>query len=320
MGCSMRARNRNLNPTMLFPALVCALATAACVGKLEPSPGPSGADPGADTSDAGPSTLVTGPCNGRWQNCVTAEGEDGVAACSGNVTASACGLLDLANGCYPGDEYTGGAPPDCSTACALDASGPTWRFPACNVTAPSGGSSSGGASSSSGTPLVLAFAGESVRFTGAAGDFDLMGREASVATDWVSPETPWLALDRDGNGTIDDGRELFGSMTVLTDGQRAPNGFVALAALDDDGDGLITAHDASFGRLLVWRDANQDRRSEPGELTSAEAAGLVSIDLGYRDVPRCSGDDCEIERAHFVFREGGRERTGDVIDVHLGER
>jgi hypothetical protein len=310
----MRPRDRTSSPATLLPAVICALSMAACAGRVEPSPGPSGADPGVDSTDAGPSTpLVTGPCNGRWQNCMTAEGEDGVAACNGDGPTSACGLLDPSKGCYPGDEYTGGAPSGCSTACALDTSGPTWRFSACDVPAPP-------SSSNSGTPLVLAFGGEPVRFTSAAGDFDLAGREASVATDWVSPETPWLAFDRDGNGSIDDGRELFGSMTALPDGQRAPNGFVALAALDDDGDGRITAHDASFGRLLVWRDANQDRRSEPGELTSAEDAGLVSIELGYHVAPRCSGDDCEIERAHFVFREGGRERTGDVIDVHLGER
>src|ERR1700722_8639431 len=310
----MRPRNRALNPATLFPAFLCALAIAACAGRVEPNPGASGADPSGGSTDPGPATLVTGPCNGRWQNCMTAEGEDGVAACNADGATSACGLLDPSKGCYPGDVSTSS---DCPIGCALDPSGPTWRFPACDA---SSGASSSGASSNSGTPLVLAFEGEPVRFTSAAGDFDLAGREASVATDWVSPGTPWLALDRDGNGSIDDGRELFGSMTALPDGQRAPNGFVALAALDDDGDGRITAHDASFGRLLVWRDANQDRRSEPGELTTAEEAGLVSIDLGYRVAPRCSGDDCEIERAHFVFREGGRERTGDVIDVHLGER
>ena len=74
---------------------------------------------------------------------------------------------------------------------------------------------------------------------------------STVDNDWVGAETPWLALDRNGNGLIDDGRELFGSMTELPDGRRAPNGFAALAALDDDGDGRITARDAAFARLLV---------------------------------------------------------------------
>jgi hypothetical protein len=297
--------------TLLVSAVALALASTGCVGRVEPSTGLEGADPTEDAADAGRSTRVTGPCNGRWQTCVTVSGEDGVAACSGNATASACGLLDPSNGCDPGDVR----PDNCSTACALDGDTGTWRYPDCAA-----GSSSSSSGSSSGTPLVLAFESEPVRFTRAAGDFDLAGREMSVGTDWVGSETPWLALDRDGNGSIDDGRELFGSMTLLPDGRRAINGFVALAALDDDGDGRITPADASFGRLLVWRDANQNRRSEPGELTSAGEAGIVSIELGYRVAPRCDGDDCEIERAHFVFRDGLGERTGDVIDVHLRER
>jgi hypothetical protein len=172
-----------------------------------------------------------------------------------------------------------------------------------------------------GTPLVLAFDGERVEFTRAAGAFDVMGLAMSVDTDWVSAATPWLAVDLDGDGAIDDGRELFGSMTQLPDGSRARNGFQALAALDADGDGRVTSSDPAFSRLLVWTDANQDRRSSSGELRSADAAGLVAIDLAYRDVPTCRGGSCEVERARFVFRDAsGREREGDVIDVHLARR
>ena len=291
------------------------LLLAACGGKTE------GATPfEAATSDdkgASSSTHVTGSCNGSWQTCVTSRGEDGVAACDATGTRSPCGPVDPSNGCHPGDRLLADDVPDCDTSCALDPSTGTWHYAAC---AESGSSSSGaspGGSASSGTPLVLAFDGEPVQFTRAAGAFNLAGREASVATDWVSSATPWLALDRNGNGSIDDGSELFGSMTELPDGQRAPNGFVALAALDEDGDGRITARDAAFDRLLVWRDTDQDRRSEPRELTSAAETGLVSIDLRYRVDARCDGDDCEIERARFVFRAGRDERTGCVVDVHL---
>jgi hypothetical protein len=184
------------------------------------------------------------------------------------------------------------------------------------------GSTSGVATGgTTGTPIVLAFAGESVEFTRPLGEFDLFGRSASVGTDWVSGATPWLAVDIDGNGAIDDGSELFGSMSVLPDGTRAPNGFVALAAFDDDGDGRITARDAVFEHLLVWRDANQDRKSSPNELTSARAAGLVSIELAFNVVPRCEAGDCEMERARFVYRDArGAEHTGDAVDVHFASR
>jgi hypothetical protein len=171
------------------------------------------------------------------------------------------------------------------------------------------------------TPLVLAFDGQPVDFTRPAGAFDLVGQRLSVDTDWVGASTPWLAMDLDGNGRIDDGRELFGSMTELPDGTRAHNGFDALASLDVDGDGRITAKDPAFARLLLWRDADQDRRSEPGELESAAVAGLIAVELDYRDVPRCTNGSCEVERARFVFRDAeGRERSGDVVDVHLARR
>jgi hypothetical protein len=266
-------------------------------------------DVGARGCEAGSDGYVWGTCapaacTGATASCTTAGGTAGLAACDGSHAASACGVR---RDCSPGDISTacdGATTVECSLFDGL------WVFlySACPYQPPN-------------TPLVLAFHGEDVVFTHAAGQFDLAGREASIDTDWVSPATPWLAIDRNGNGAIDDGRELFGSMVNLPGGTRAHNGFEALALLDDDGDGRITRRDAGFSRLLLWRDADQDRRSAPGELESAESAGLVSIDLAYADEPRCSGADCEWERAHFVFRDArGVERQGDVVDVRFASR
>jgi hypothetical protein len=258
-------------------------------------------------SDASRTIDSATKCTGNYTTCTTADGQAGVAQCTDGGVSSACGLVADAGGCYPGDiTYW------CMVTvipCALVDG--TWTYP---PSAPSGTSGT----SQCDTPLVLAFAGERVEFIQAPGYFDLAGTHARVTTDWVSAQTPWLALDRNGNGRIDDGAELFGSMTSLADGSRARDGFAALAALDDDGDGRITAHDSVFGELLVWRDINQDRVSSPDELTSAMTAGLVSIDLGYRVVPHCVDGDCEMERAHFEFRDAkGGLQEGDVIDVHL---
>jgi hypothetical protein len=168
------------------------------------------------------------------------------------------------------------------------------------------------------TPLVLVFDGAPVDFVAdAEHGFDLSPAR-SMVTDWPSARTPWLALDRDRNRAIDDGSELFGSMTVVSGG-RARNGFEALRALDTDGDGLITARDRDFAELVLWADADGDRRSAAGELTSVAAAGIVSIDLRYVSAPRCDGrGNCEVERAPFVYRDAaGTLRTGEIVDVHL---
>ncbi len=168
------------------------------------------------------------------------------------------------------------------------------------------------------TPLVLSFGGGPVRFERSARGFDMaIGR--SVATDWPSAETPWLAMDRNGNGTIDDASELFGSSSRLAGGGRAPNGFVALRELDSNGDGRITPADEGWSKLLVWSDRDGDRVSSAGELASLDHFGIVSIDLDYGRVPRCDArGNCEVERARFRYRDASEvEREGEVIDVHL---
>lgn len=169
------------------------------------------------------------------------------------------------------------------------------------------------------TPLVLSFDGAPVEYlTDREHAFDLSGIRSEV-TDWPTARTPWLALDRDGNGRIDDGGELFGSMTVLSSGRRAPHGFAALRELDADGDGKITPADTGFSRLLVWSDRDGDRRSSADELVPASAWELLSIDLDYTADCRCDArGNCEVERAAFRFRDAtGAVRTGTVVDVHL---
>lgn len=178
-------------------------------------------------------------------------------------------------------------------------------------------------SESSSTPLVVVFDGAPVTFASApsAATFDIAGDGASHVTSWPTARTPWLALDRDGNGRIDDGAELFGSMTRLSTGLRAKNGFEALAELDSNHDGAITSADEAFAKLVMWADADSDRTAGRGELTPASER-IVRIELGYRVDPRCTaGGDCEVERAKLVYRaDDGSERTGEIVDVHLRHR
>ncbi|MBL9101722.1 MAG: calcium-binding protein [Myxococcales bacterium] len=171
------------------------------------------------------------------------------------------------------------------------------------------------------TPLVLAFAGEAVQFnTRVQAAFDLTGT-MSVVTDWPTSTTPWLALDRNHNGRVDDGGELFGSATLLSTGRPAGNGFVALRELDSNWDGRIDAADAQWPLLLVWSDVDSDRVSAIDELQSVTARELVAIDLRYVVDKRCDArGNCEVERALFTYRSGGRELSGAVVDVHLQPR
>jgi hypothetical protein len=164
-----------------------------------------------------------------------------------------------------------------------------------------------------GTPIVLSFDGAPVQWLQAGKTFEFEPGQPRRSA-WPSAATPWLVRDLNHDGKIDSGRELFGSFTLLPDGTRAKNGFVALAALDD-GDGVLDARDPAFGELMLWRDADGDRKVGPGELTPLSAAKVTRIELRYVDQPRCDASGgCERERARFFF-DG--EREGEAVDVHL---
>jgi len=169
------------------------------------------------------------------------------------------------------------------------------------------------------TPLVLSFDGRPAELSPAgAATFDLDGIGGCITTDWPEASTPWLALDRDSNGAIDSGRELFGSGTRLRDGTRAAHGFDALRELDDDGNGIIDVRDVGFSKLVLWGDHDSDRRSTFAETEELSQRQVLSIELDYRIERQCDErGNCGVERASFTFVEHGELRRGEVVDLHL---
>lgn len=167
------------------------------------------------------------------------------------------------------------------------------------------------------TPLVLRLAGESLGFEpGGAAAFELGGE--CLATDWPRENTPWLAIDLDGSGSIDGGHELFGSATRLPDGTRAPNGFVALAALDADDDGAITPADPAYDAIVLWSDHDRDRRSTHWEHVSLASAGIAALPVAFEHHAECDGrGNCGRERAPVFAAGPDGTRSGELVDVHL---
>jgi hypothetical protein len=106
--------------------------------------------------------------------------------------------------------------------------------------------------------------------------------------------TGFLVLDRDGDGAIRDGRELFGNWTPVGwgfEGVAAANGFEALAYYDQplnggNGDGVITDADAIYSQLRVWLDNNEDGRTDPSELIELQDLGIVALSLSVKESGR----------------------------------
>lgn len=159
------------------------------------------------------------------------------------------------------------------------------------------------------SPLMLFFDEKRPAFTGKA-RFRMQGEEQELY--WMEPGAPgfFLALDRNHDGIINDGGELFGN-------RKDRNGFESLRALDTHKDDRIDSRDKQFSELILWRDANGDGVSQRDELTSVQRMGVKSISLKYKTghVEEVAGKVALRERAPFVFVAAGKEKTGEVIDV-----
>src|SRR3954470_13842389 len=126
------------------------------------------------------------------------------------------------------------------------------------------------------SPILLDLAHDGIQLgeAGVGVYFDVNADGVRDHVQWVrrGGDEGFLALDRDGNGVIDDGSELFGVGTpLILEGRSAPNGFVGLPQYDarqlgGNDDGLISNADAIWPQLRIWVDANADGVSTASEI------------------------------------------------------
>jgi hypothetical protein len=198
-------------------------------------------------------------------------------------------------------------PPDPVEECAANGSDWYWNGTECIFTP--------------GSPLLIDVGGNGFKLTSVEEGvpFDIDGDGVREQVSWTArgAENAFLACDRNGNGVIDDGTELFGTATPVFDGGTAANGFEALSYYhvggEFDGDATVSVADPIYARLLLWTDRNHNGASEPDELQTLASASVGAISLTYKSIGRR-------DRHGNTFRQAARltwvdGRQSNIYDI-----
>jgi len=157
-------------------------------------------------------------------------------------------------------------------------------------------------------PLVINFAGNAAQLTNQRFFFDLDADGQTENINFVASGSGFLALDRNGDGVINNGLELFGA--------NSGNGFAELSQLDADQNGWIDENDAAYRQLLVWTKDSAGK----DQLSTLMQAGVGAISLANVGTPfdlKNAGSllDGQIRTTGVYLHENGTAGTMQQVDL-----
>ena len=179
------------------------------------------------------------------------------------------------------------------------------------------------------SPIIFDLSRDGYALTSATGgvwfDIDSDGVEELIGWTARNADEAFLWRDANGNGVVDGGRELFGTVGY-------PNGFENLRRFDrrnengvlfgGNADGRIDASDAIWRHLLLWQDLNHDGVSQSGEITAVADSAIRSIDLDYKYSGRrdADGNLFSFRSSCIMATPSGNDSMMQVYDVFFAVR
>lgn len=156
-------------------------------------------------------------------------------------------------------------------------------------------------------------------------DIDADGIKDQIGWTAEGEDDAFLCWDRNGNGRIDDGTELFGWATPLAAGTNAGNGYVALADLDKevsggDGDGELSPVDVAWSQLCVWTDLNHDGESQVTEVAALSDQGLLALEYDFNSLQRRDAYGNVFRYSSSMrFLKNGKPKDWPTYDIVFAE-
>ena len=175
-------------------------------------------------------------------------------------------------------------------------------------------------------PLVIDLNGDGIKGTNLdySINFDLNSDGFKESSSWIDSNDAFIAVDRNANGIIDDGSELFGDKSVSNSvyaytSQTAKNGFEALKEFDSNNDNIIDINDTEFDKLLLWQDLNSDGISGANEIIKLSDK-VKSINLAYTkdgttEISSAILNDDSSVRVQDMYLKVDLKKTDEIINL-----
>jgi hypothetical protein len=163
------------------------------------------------------------------------------------------------------------------------------------------------------SPVILDLDGDGNELVPASASnagFDMDGDGKADDTSWFGSGDAVLFLDRDGNGTVTDVKEL----SFVADSDNARSSLEGLKAFDTNKDGKLSEADSDFGKFRLWQDRNGDGIATAAEITTLAVSKIASLSLTGTptNVPAAAGSAVAIATGQFTRTDGTQGMLSDA--------